>query len=595
MNRLITFLLVPASLLSAFTACNKKNEKTAIFNTVNIEDARYLDPARAADAFSQRVSGAIYEPLYQYHYLEDGFRLIPLVAADIPSVSKDRLVVTIRLQQGIRFQDDNSFKKNNGRGREVRASDFVYSIKRLVVPSLKSPAWPLLQGKITGIDEFRASLAKIPRDKLGEALDKPVSGISALDDYTLQFKLVKPWPQLAHFLSTTYTAAIPREIAEDHSDETYTILVHHAGSGPFRLRKWERLNSISLERNHGYHPDFYPMTASKRFSSTGYLGDFGKSLPLLDGIEIKIAGDKDYWNDFLEGTYDAAPVPASAFRQTVSQNGLLNPALSTKAIRINTETGNRCFYIIFNMKNGLVGKDRNLRQAVAASIDPVKLMEVMNGGMSRPLGPALPSGFREMEPAAIKWPKFNPARAKQLFAGSGFSKSSAAIELEMPGTDTLNKKAGTLLIGMFEAAGMKLKINYIIPPEFPGKLADGKFQLAFFGWAADYPDAENILRLLYGPARINGLNPGSFENFFFDSLFAKIESPAGTAGIQKVISEIEALIAEEAPWIPVYQNIEYHAYHKWVTNYRASPFISNAFKYYRLMPDVKNRKLSEED
>ena len=58
-----------------------------------------------------------------------GFRLQPEVAADFPSVSRDRRTFTFRLRNGFRFSD----------GSPVRASAFARAINRMLAPEMNSP------------------------------------------------------------------------------------------------------------------------------------------------------------------------------------------------------------------------------------------------------------------------------------------------------------------------------------------------------------------------------------------------------------------------------------------------------------------------
>ena len=71
----------------------------------------------------------------------------------MPQVTDNGQTYTIKLKKGIYFTPDPAFK---GEKRELVADDYVYSIKRLIDPKLRSPwAW-LVDGKIVGLDEQAA-------------------------------------------------------------------------------------------------------------------------------------------------------------------------------------------------------------------------------------------------------------------------------------------------------------------------------------------------------------------------------------------------------------------------------------------------------
>ncbi|NIQ93193.1 MAG: hypothetical protein GWN87_02500, partial [Desulfuromonadales bacterium] len=75
------------------------------------------------------------------------------LAEELPQVSADGLIYTIRIKPGVRFIDDPAFEE--GRGRAVTAEDFVYSIKRHFDPEVRSLGAWLWAGKIVGMNEWK--------------------------------------------------------------------------------------------------------------------------------------------------------------------------------------------------------------------------------------------------------------------------------------------------------------------------------------------------------------------------------------------------------------------------------------------------------
>ena len=135
--------LLPCLLLLSLTACTRKDldGNLQVLHYSHRDDVKSWDPASAYDTISLDVVPAIYETLYQYSYLTESYKTVPLLAADMPKISADRLVITIPLRHGIRFQDDPCFKATKGKGREITVHDFIYQFKRLAQPSLDSQGW----------------------------------------------------------------------------------------------------------------------------------------------------------------------------------------------------------------------------------------------------------------------------------------------------------------------------------------------------------------------------------------------------------------------------------------------------------------------
>ena len=82
---------------------------------------------------------------------------MPLAAEALPQITDDGRTYTFKLKKGIHFAADPAFK---GKKRELVADDYVYSLKRLVDPKIRSPWAFLVEGKIVGLDEAAAAAKK---------------------------------------------------------------------------------------------------------------------------------------------------------------------------------------------------------------------------------------------------------------------------------------------------------------------------------------------------------------------------------------------------------------------------------------------------
>src|SRR5687767_6882914 len=105
---------------------------------------RKLDPQAESDTGSGASNQALFESLPEYDYLARPAKRTPRTAAALPEVSADGTVYTVRIKPGIVFTPHAAFK---GKPRELTAHDYVYSIKRLYDPRLKSAWLFLVEGK----------------------------------------------------------------------------------------------------------------------------------------------------------------------------------------------------------------------------------------------------------------------------------------------------------------------------------------------------------------------------------------------------------------------------------------------------------------
>ena len=132
--------------------------------------------------------------LLEYHYLKRPYTLRPNLAEAMPLVSKDGLTYTFKIRKGVVFQDDTAFE--GGKGRELVAADFVYSIKRLADPKLQALGWWIIDGKIKGLNEWRKKYSELPKVDYNEEIE----GLRAVDKYTVEFKLTRPFPHSSYTL-----------------------------------------------------------------------------------------------------------------------------------------------------------------------------------------------------------------------------------------------------------------------------------------------------------------------------------------------------------------------------------------------------------
>ena len=84
------------------------------------------------------------------------------------------------------------------------------------------------------------------------------------------------------------------------------------------------------------------------------------------------------------------------------------------------------------------------------------------------------------------------------------------------------------MVKQFAKIGVQLELRATDYNRFQDKADKGSLQIFWWGWYADYPDAENFLFLLYGPnsqalTQGNGNNTSNYQNDEFDRLFEEMK------------------------------------------------------------------------
>ena len=231
-----------------------------------------LDPAVASDNATLSLLENLFDPLLRYDYLARPARLRANTVMAMPQVSGDGLRYTFRIRPGIHFTPDSAFK---GVKREVTAADYVYSLKRLSDPALKSPWAYMFDG---------------------------VAGLQAIDRYTLRITLAKPDNNFLFYLATPATGVVAREVIEAYPGQAGN---HPVGTGPFMLGEWKRSDRIVLLANPESSAVFHATPGDNDEDRAIAAALAGKRLPRVDRVEVRIAEEfQGRMLGFLNAEYD---------------------------------------------------------------------------------------------------------------------------------------------------------------------------------------------------------------------------------------------------------------------------------------------------
>ena len=481
------------------------------------EDPRTLDPAQVSDTTSAEILCQIYDSLYQNAYLDRPYTVIPALAAAFPEkrifyeevqekgkkVKKARMEYQFKLRPDIFFQDDPCFP--GGKGRRVTADDVIYAIKRLADPAVQSTGYWLVSGKIKGVDAFfNRAVAAGKADYVWE-----IEGLKALDDQTLKVTLTEPFPAFIYVMSMPYTAPVAREAVDYYNAPGREGFSRHpVGTGAYRLKQWKRQHRIIMDRSPSFRKETYPLSGAPGDREKGLLADAGKPLPFLDEVWYTIiSAGQPVWLLFLQGYLDASGIPQEQFDKVVTKNLELSDRFVKKGISLEIASELSVFYLAFNMRDPILGKNKYLRQALSLAYDTDLYNQIfLNGRAINAQGP-LPPGIFGYDPTLRNpYKAYDPARARELLAKAGYPggidpKTGKPLELtyDIGSDSTRAREVATFDMRCFEQLGLKMKLQVNTWSQHLERSHKGTFQMFSLGWNADYPDPENFLQLLYGP------------------------------------------------------------------------------------------------
>jgi ABC-type transport system substrate-binding protein len=551
-----------------------------------------LDPAAESDEASGSISHAIFDPMLAYDHLARPARLKGNTAA-LPEVADGGATFTLRVRPGIFFAPDPAF---GGKPRELTAHDYVYSIKRLFDPKLRSQWLFLVEGKILGAD----ALLREARETGRFDFDRPIEGLVALDRYTVRIRLANPDFSFPYVLAMPATAALAREVVERYGVD---IAHHPVGTGPYRIAEWVKGSRVVLEANPGYREEVFagdpgPDEASRAIHARLK----GKRLPLVGRIEIHIIDEaQPRWLSFLQGEHDyIRPLPEE-FANLALPGGRLAPNLAKAGIYVMPDEIAYTTYTTFNTADTIDGKPNSiggftperiaLRRAIVHGYRIDDQISILDKGQSVRAHTPLPPAVSGHDPAFVSPTlEYSPAKAKALLDlygyvdrdGDGYREApdGSPFSFDHASIPTLRERQrNELWRKSMDAIGLRVTFDKVeILPELRKQAQHGRVQSFSYGWIADFPDGENFLQLLW-KGSMGQVNYAMFDLPEYNALYERIKRLPDGPERNTLVSRMVKLIVVYAPWMVETFKAQKILVHPWVLGYRKHPFAHQPWKY----------------
>jgi len=435
------------------------DEGKSILYTAFTERPKHLDPAQAYSENEYDFLAQIYAPPLQYHYLKRPYQLVPLAAAEMPTVhylDKNHhplpdtapankvafSVYEIHIKPNMRYQPHPAFARDvQGKPeydhltphdlrdihylsdfqhtgtRNVSAADYAYQIKRLAHPQLRLPIFGIMSEYIVGLKEYAATLQQALKQNPDAFLDLdkyPLPGVQVVDEHTYRIEVHGKYPQFTYWLAMPFFSPMPHEAerfyAQDGMHERNLALDWWpVGSGPYYLSENNPNQRMVLNRNPYYDSERYPTDGEAGDAQAGLLADAGKPLPLIDQVVFSLEKETiPYWNKFLQGYYDASGISSDSFDQAVQVSvggeAAVTNEMKVQGISLSTSVATSTMYTGFNWLDATIGgggeKARKLRQAIAIAVDFEEFVSIFANGRGiaaqSPIPPGI-FGYREGE------------------------------------------------------------------------------------------------------------------------------------------------------------------------------------------------------
>jgi oligopeptide transport system substrate-binding protein len=498
-----------------FVSCSEKEQTTdsrTVFRYNEMGSITSLDPAASSSFENIWAVNQLFNGLVQ---VDDSMNVRPSIAKSW-EISDKGLTYTFHLRNDVFFHPHPVF---TGKPRRVTAKDFVYSFQRLFDPNVSRA--------ISIVEIFNTTATN--------------SGIDALNDSTLQIRIKRPFRPFLNLLTMKFFSVVPEEIVtylgKDFSK--YPI-----GTGPFRFKMWDDSKIVFLK-----NPEYFET-------------ENGQRLPFLDAVNISFIRDKQSaFLQLLRGEIDLiSGADAINIDVVFNRDGKLNEEFNDK-IQVLTgpylKTDYLGFYIEKSSRNDSLNPTTNrlIRQAINYGIDREKMIRFFRNNMGKPASNGfIPPGLKGYDPSLVKGYSFNPEKARRILADAGFSGGVNLPPITLHITDNFSDVA-EYIQSQLQKIGIQVKLQVEPSREINKAVLKGECDFFKKSWICDYPDPENFMFLFYSPNfSPDGQNYFHFKNKQFDALFLQSQYEQDDKVRMQLFREMEKLVIEEAPVIPLYHD-----------------------------------------
>ena len=499
----ILLLLAVASLVGCGDRIPDADEavEQGILLKGNGAEPRTLDPHKATGVTENKVISALIEGLVTYHPTDDN-AAEPGVAESWEA-NADSSVWTFQLRDNARWSN----------GDPVTAHDFVYSYQRMLTPELAAEYVNMLF-IIENAEAFNR----------GEVLDFDEVGVEALDDHTLQIRLVGPTPYFTGMLQHYAWYPVHRPTIEAHGGMTdlsaaWTLPENFVGNGPFILSDWRPNQLIRVDRNPYYWD-------AERVALNGII-----FFPISDDNTERRMFDSGRLH--ITNTVRSNDIPN--LRRTQPDRLRMDPYLATYYYRFNTTRPPL--------------DDPRVRRALALAVDRQRLVERVTMGDQTPAYAYVPPVFEGYENQTSL--RHDPERARELLAEAGFPGGEGFPRMNLL-FNTLedHRKVAEAVVSMWNA---ELGINMQLEnKEWMVYLADQSqlnFDVARAGWVGDYLDPITFLDMFVTDG---GNNNTGWSNPEYDALIQQAQRSGTQAEHYRLLMDAERILMDEVPIAPLY-------------------------------------------
>ncbi|HEU4887179.1 MAG TPA: ABC transporter substrate-binding protein [Thermoanaerobaculia bacterium] len=458
-------------------------------------DVVTLNPVVLSSRYDRYVANYLFTPIV---YLDRNLQPIPGLA-DAWDISDDGLTYRLELNRKATFSN----------GRPVRASDVVFTLKKIADPNTQA---------IQAHDAF-------------SSLDPAKT--RAIDDHTVEVVFRKRLA--AQLIRFNDVLVVPEDIySVGHFNKDF--LTRAVGSGPYVLVRRDVGKEVVLQRRK----------------------DYWGERPHIETVVLKVVNDHGTaFNALKNGDLDESLVPSDTWMRERN-----NPQL-TRTIDFQRFYTLNYNYIAWNNRDPIL-KDKRVRRAMSMCIPMDAVINDLFKGTARAMsGPFTPDHWAYNPTVPVV--RYDPQGAQALLATAGWKDANAdgvldkdgkPFELDliiMSGSAT-SKQIGQMAQSELKKIGVNVDIVMMNGAEAIQRLMAGNYQAAYLSWDLDAdPDLFGIFHSTQTPAS-GGQNFVFYANPEADRLIDEGRVELDASKRKDLYWRLHEVLAEDQPYTWIVQN-----------------------------------------
>ncbi len=386
---------------------------------------------------------------------------------------------------------------------------------------------------------FSILRAKQPTSDFKEYIST-ISGVKAIDDYTIQIKTSKPNPILLNQLSNIFImskqwsnenfATVPQNW--DAGQETFSA-VNALGTGPFKITLREPNTKTVFKKN------------KKWWGNVEHNITEIQLLPIKNAatrVAALLSGEIDIVTD--APVQDLARISSSAGHKVES-----TPQMRTIFLGMDQAAD--------QLRSGNTGdnpfKKKEVRQALYQAIDIEAIKKKVMRGLSEPAGIITFPGVTGYTKELDKRLPYDVEAAKKLLADAGYP-NGFNVELRCPNDRYVNDEAiCTAVVGMLGKIGVNVNLFAQTKSKHFKELKDNQGDFYMLGWGVPTLDSHYVFHYLYESGA--SWNKVNFSNADVDAAIRVMEGEVDLEKRNAAIANAWKIVKDDIAYLPLHHQV----------------------------------------